>query len=57
VTARARARQTTSIPTPDVAKAGGWRSLQALQDCYQAADKQTTLAVVLGGGELREAKG
>ncbi len=45
------------LPTPDVAKAGGWRSLQALQDCYQAADKQTTLAVVLGGGELREAKG
>jgi integrase len=45
------------LPTPDVANAGGWRSLQALQACYQAADKQTTLAVVLGGGELREARG
>ncbi len=45
------------LPTADVAYAGGWRSLQALQECYQAADKQTTLSVVLGGGELREAKG
>ncbi len=51
------ATERKDLPVKDVAAAGGWRSLQALQECYQAADKQTTLAVVLGGGELREAQG
>jgi integrase len=45
------------LPTADVAAAGGWRSLEALQQCYQMADDETMLAVVLGGGELREMKG
>jgi integrase len=45
------------LPTADVAAAGGWRSLEALQRCYQMADDETMLAVVMGGGELREMKG
>jgi hypothetical protein len=44
-------------PLPDVARAGGWRSPQALQKSYSLADPETTLSVVLGGGELRRANG
>ena len=50
-------RLTLKGPTVDVAAAGGWRSLEALQRCYQMADEETMLAVVMGGGELREMKG
>lgn len=42
------------LPDPDVAAAGGWKSLDALRQCYQRADDATILQVVLGGGELRE---
>jgi hypothetical protein len=41
-------------PDPDVAAAGGWKSLDALRQCYQRADDATNLQVVLGGGELRK---
>jgi integrase len=40
----------------DVAAAGGWESLDALKRSYQQADAATMLSVVLGGGQLREAK-
>jgi integrase len=42
------------LPDVDVAAAGGWRSLQALKQSYQHADEEGVLAVVLGGGQLRE---
>ena len=44
------------LPDVDVAQAGGWESLEALKKSYQHADPVTMLSVVLGGGELREAK-
>ena len=44
------------LPLADVAKAGGWRSLDALQRSYIHADEATTLRVVLSGGELRIAR-
>ena len=44
------------LPDVDVAAAGGWRSLDALKSAYQQVDDATMLKVVLGGGELREAK-
>lgn len=43
-------------PDADVAAAGGWADTQALRRCYQQADEETTLRVVLDAGELREAK-
>jgi integrase len=43
-------------PDVDVAAAGGWKSVAALQRSYQQADEATMLEVVLGGRELREAK-
>ena len=42
------------LPTVDVAAAGGWIGTDTLVRCYQQADAATMLAVVLGGGELRE---
>ena len=42
-------------PDPDVAEIGGWRSLQALNACYQQADRATMLRVVLGARHLRDA--
>jgi integrase len=44
------------LPPSDVAKAGGWASTEALTKCYIQADEATMLAVVLGGGQLREMK-
>ncbi|MFQ5888817.1 MAG: tyrosine-type recombinase/integrase [Gemmatimonadota bacterium] len=44
------------LPAVDVAKAGGWSGPETLANVYQQADHETMLAVVLGGGELREAK-
>lgn len=42
------------LPTVDVAAAGGWTGTETLILCYQQADEATMLAVVLGGGLLRE---
>jgi hypothetical protein len=44
------------IPDVDVAKAGGWQTLECLKTAYQQADQGTMLQVVLEAGELREAK-
>jgi hypothetical protein len=44
------------MPDVDVAAAGGWASLDALKRSYQQADAETMLSVVLGGGQLREAR-
>lgn len=44
------------LPDVDVAMAGGWKSTDALRQSYQLADDVTMLQVVLGAGELREAK-
>jgi integrase len=41
-------------PDVDVAKAGGWASLEALKTAYQQADDETILKVVLEPGKLRE---
>ena len=40
-----------------VAEAGGWAGPHTLQTVYQRADEETMYEVVVGGGELREAKG
>ncbi len=42
------------ISAADVARAGGWSSVETLQRCYQQPDEATMLRVVLGAGELRE---
>ena len=44
------------MPDVDVAQAGGWKSTVSLKTSYQQADAETTLRVVLGAGELREAQ-
>jgi integrase len=44
------------LPDVDVAAAGGWKSLDALKQCYQMADSATMQAVVDSTDELREAK-
>ncbi len=44
------------LPDVDVAAAGGWKSTVSLKTSYQQADSETTLRVVLGVGELREAQ-
>ena len=44
------------MPDVDVAKAGGWSSLDALKTAYQRPDDETMLAVVTGGVEIREHK-
>ena len=44
------------LPVVDVAAAGGWSETSSLTLCYQQADQQTMLKVVLEAGELREAK-
>jgi hypothetical protein len=54
---RAWATARKHLPLTDVAAAGGWRSTPTLQRCYQQADEQTTLSVVLGGAELRGEEG
>lgn len=42
------------LPDVDVAKAGGWNSLESLRTAYQQADEATMLRVVMEAGELRE---
>ena len=42
------------LPDVDVAAAGGWKETTSLKRCYQQADEQTMLQVVLNAGELRE---
>jgi hypothetical protein len=42
------------LPAVDVAAAGRWTGTGTLVRCYQHADDATMLAVVLGGGQLRE---
>jgi integrase len=44
------------LPLPDVAAAGGWKGVRALEMCYLHADEQTMLTVVLSGAQLREVK-
>lgn len=44
------------LPDVDVAAAGGWQSLEALKQSYRQADDATMLQLVVGAGELREAK-
>jgi hypothetical protein len=44
------------LPPADVAAAGGWKSTETLQRCYQQPDERTMLSVVLDGAELREKK-
>ena len=44
------------LPDVDVAAVGGWKSLAVLEASYQQADPGTMLSVVLGAGELREAR-
>lgn len=51
------ATERKTLPIADVAQAGGWRSIKTLEDCYQQADEDTMLSVVLGGFELREQRG
>jgi hypothetical protein len=38
----------------DVARAGGWATVQVVQQIYVKADEETMLKVVLGGAEIRE---
>ena len=44
------------LPDVDVAAAGGWKGTESLKTAYQQADDATILRVVLGAGELREAR-
>jgi integrase len=52
---RTWATERKPFPDADVAAAGGWKSVASLK-LYQQPDAATMLAVVLGGGELREIK-
>ncbi len=54
---RAWATARKHLPLRDVAAAGGWKSEAVLLRHYQQPDDATILRVVLGGAELREAKG
>ena len=49
------ATQRKHLPAQDVAAAGGWSSVEVVQEIYQKADPRTMLKVVEGGQELREA--
>jgi integrase len=44
------------LPDVDVAAAGGWKETSSLKKCYQQADEETMLEVVLNAGHLRERK-
>ncbi len=52
---RLSATQRKHLPAQDVAAAGGWSSVEVVQEIYQKADPRTMLKVVEGGQELREA--
>jgi len=43
------------LPVQDVMKAGGWRDIATLQQCYQQSDEMTLLAIVTDPAKLREA--
>lgn len=43
------------LPATDVAAAGGWAGPESMQRCYQHADQETLLRVVLGAVELMRA--
>ena len=51
---RKGATERKHLPAVHVAAAGGWTGTETLTRCYQQADEATMLAVVLGGGQLRE---
>jgi hypothetical protein len=51
---RAWATARKHLPATDVAKAGGWKTVSMVSEVYTQADDETTLAVVLGGAEIRE---
>jgi integrase len=53
---RAWATERKHLPRADVAAAGGWRDVRALELCYQRTDEATMLAVVTEPRKLREAK-
>lgn len=44
------------LPDVDVARAGGWASLEALRQAYQRPDDATILRVVEHDAELREVR-
>ena len=44
------------LPVQDVAGVGGWKSNAMVLNIYTQADDETMLQVVLGAGELREAR-
>ncbi len=46
----------TFLPAVDVGAADGWIGTDTFVRRYQQADEATMLAVVLGGGDLRERK-
>ena len=50
------ASESKHLPDVDVAKAGGWNSLESLKTAYQQADEGTMLQVVLEAGKLREVR-
>lgn len=41
------------LPAKDVARAGGWSSVETVQRIYQQADEETMLRVIQEAGELR----
>ena len=54
---RAWATQRKHLPAVDVAKAGGWSTVQVVTQIYQQADTETTLKVVLEAAEIRGVRG
>ena len=54
---RAWATQRKHLPAVDVAKAGGWSTVQVVTQIYQQADSETTLRVILDAAEIREVSG
>lgn len=54
---RAWATQRKHLPAVDVARAGGWSTVQVVTEIYQQADSETTLKVVLDAAEIREVSG
>ena len=45
------------LPAVDVAKAGGWATVQVVQDVYMQADEEATLKVILDAAEIRQISG
>ncbi len=53
---RAWATARKGLPAPDVMAAGGWRDRKTMENCYQEADPQALLAVMVEPTKLRSAK-